>query len=383
MTWAVDQPLLHLTTPATWRVALAAGSVVTPSLLLDGFVHLSPPSQVALPADRLFAGRDDVVLLVIDPARLTDEVRWEPGVPSDPESMRFPHLYGPLPVAAVTSVIPYRPGPDGRYPEPVVIGGSHGEAGAGAPRVPACDDFAARARAFDRSLAQRRSPIVLTGATGLAGLDPRVPASYEHNSYWVDGDVPVDRWTADAERLLGGCTHRRVVLDREPASVPDGWTLDEERLLVLGPDVEVARRTGVEVRPVTSEAMAGLWGPSWRRDLAGISDDAVADLLRREAFADAHLRVVDLAVVGDDGIPRASAQLRIDGATAALEAVLTEPGSRGRGWSTAVVTDAVARARAAGCDLVHLLARADDWPRHWYGRLGFEDVGSRWVAQRV
>ena len=126
-----DGPLLHLTTPATWRVALSAGSVVTPSLLADGFVHLSSPEQVRLPADRLYAGRDDLLLLVVDPRRLADEVRWEPGVPGDPESMRFPHLYGPLPIGAVTSVVPYRPGPDGRYREPV---------------VPAPADLAGRAR---------------------------------------------------------------------------------------------------------------------------------------------------------------------------------------------------------------------------------------------
>ena len=50
------------------------------------------------------------------PTRLTAPVRWEPGVPSDPESMLFPHLYGPLPVAAVTSVTPYQPDADGSFP---------------------------------------------------------------------------------------------------------------------------------------------------------------------------------------------------------------------------------------------------------------------------
>ena len=59
------------------------------------------------------------MLLRIDPARLTAPVRWEPGVPPIPASMVFPHLYGPLPVAAVISVTPYRPEADGRF-APVV-----------------------------------------------------------------------------------------------------------------------------------------------------------------------------------------------------------------------------------------------------------------------
>lgn len=85
-----------------------------------GFVHLSTPEQVHLPANRLFSGRTDLVLLRVDPTRLTAPVRWEPGVPSDPESMRFPHLYGPLPIAAVTAVLDYRPGPDGTFGAPQV-----------------------------------------------------------------------------------------------------------------------------------------------------------------------------------------------------------------------------------------------------------------------
>lgn len=85
-----------------------------------GFVHLSTPEQVHLPANRLFPGRTDLVLLRVDPTRLTAPVRWEPGVPSDPESMRFPHLYGPLPIAAVTAVLDYRPGPDGTFGAPQV-----------------------------------------------------------------------------------------------------------------------------------------------------------------------------------------------------------------------------------------------------------------------
>jgi uncharacterized protein (DUF952 family) len=107
--------LVHLCSADDWRLAQERGVHRPDSLDSAGFVHLSTPEQVHLPANRLYAGRTDLVLLRIDPARLTAEVRWESGVATDPDSMVFPHLYGPLPAAAVISVTPYRPDPDGRY----------------------------------------------------------------------------------------------------------------------------------------------------------------------------------------------------------------------------------------------------------------------------
>ena len=95
--------LVHLVEPAAWRAALSDGAVRPPSLDAVGFVHLSTPGQVHLPAERLYPGRRDLVLLVVDPARLTDPVRFEDGVPADPGGTRFPHLYGPLPISAVTA----------------------------------------------------------------------------------------------------------------------------------------------------------------------------------------------------------------------------------------------------------------------------------------
>ena len=114
----------HLTTLPAWVRARRLGSYLADSQRHEGFIHLSRVDQVALPANRLFAGRTDLLLLVIDPARLDAEVRWEPGVPTDPASMRFPHLYGPLPVAAVTAVVPWPPGPDGTFTAPVALVGS-------------------------------------------------------------------------------------------------------------------------------------------------------------------------------------------------------------------------------------------------------------------
>jgi uncharacterized protein (DUF952 family) len=107
--------LVHLCSNDEWQVAQSTGEHRPGSLDVSGFVHLSTREQVHLPANRLYAGRTDLVLLHIDPARLTSPVRWEPGVASDPDAMVFPHLYGALPANAVINVTAYRPDEGGRF----------------------------------------------------------------------------------------------------------------------------------------------------------------------------------------------------------------------------------------------------------------------------
>jgi GNAT superfamily N-acetyltransferase len=97
------------------------------------------------------------------------------------------------------------------------------------------------------------------------------------------------------------------------------------------------------------------------------------------------VRVTDLAVRADLGSgPEVAAalQLRVDGATAAVESVLTDPRARRRGYADALLTAALGRAGAAGCDLVVLEAAELDWPRRWYARRGFAVVGRTWDAVR-
>lgn len=105
--------LVHLCAADEWSDAQRRGEIPVPPAA--DFIHLSAPQQVHLPANRLFSGRQDLVLLHIDPALLDSPVRWEPGVPTDPEAMLFPHLYGPLPVTAVKRVTVYSPGPGGTF----------------------------------------------------------------------------------------------------------------------------------------------------------------------------------------------------------------------------------------------------------------------------
>lgn len=111
--WRSPRWLYHLALAEEWRAARSAGvytrSTRGLSLAEVGFIHASRADQLAGTWRRFYADAAEVVVLHIDPERLAAAgvpVRLEPA----PQSGElFPHLYGPLPVAAVRLVEPYRP----------------------------------------------------------------------------------------------------------------------------------------------------------------------------------------------------------------------------------------------------------------------------------
>jgi uncharacterized protein (DUF952 family) len=54
-----------------------------------------------------------MVVLVIDPDRLTSELRWEPG--ADLATELFPHVYGPINLDAVVQVLDFEPDKNGQF----------------------------------------------------------------------------------------------------------------------------------------------------------------------------------------------------------------------------------------------------------------------------
>ncbi|MFI9188556.1 DUF952 domain-containing protein [Streptomyces californicus] len=106
--------LLHLAEAPLWEAARGTGtyemSTRGRTLHDEGFIHLSLPHQLPGVARMLYGNEEaadvggrDLVVLVVDPARLTALVRFEAMKPGGEE---FPHLYGPLPVDAVVEVLP-------------------------------------------------------------------------------------------------------------------------------------------------------------------------------------------------------------------------------------------------------------------------------------
>jgi len=119
--------ILHITTRVDWDAARAAGSYRPASLAHEGFIHCSTPAQAAGSASKYFRGRTDLLLLVIDEARVA-ELRYEPpamvgGVPDPRAGELFPHVYGPLALDAVVRVVLFPCDRDGGFTLPADMSG--------------------------------------------------------------------------------------------------------------------------------------------------------------------------------------------------------------------------------------------------------------------
>jgi glutathione S-transferase len=98
--------IFHIALPEDWAAAQAAGAytVSTRGVSLDeqGFIHAGDNlEQVEFVRSLAYSDVEDLLLLVIDETKLDVPVKREEA----PEvGMVFPHIYGPLPLAAVVEV---------------------------------------------------------------------------------------------------------------------------------------------------------------------------------------------------------------------------------------------------------------------------------------
>src|SRR5437868_2227582 len=195
------------------------------------------------------------------------------------------------------------------------------------------------------------------------------------------GDASAEELAAEAERVQGaaGIGHRRVnirgedQLERlEPQFLRLGWQPQRFVLMVQrrGPD----RPGDQDVREVDEPTLRPLWAEAIRSEPHGRDEALVQQILE-------HRRDVGKAIptrffVGEaDGRLVAHTELYCEDGIAQVENVLTLLDYRGRGLARSLVLHAVAESHAAGNELTFLVADADDWPRQFYEKLGFETVG--------
>jgi ribosomal protein S18 acetylase RimI-like enzyme len=216
---------------------------------------------------------------------------------------------------------------------------------------------------------------------GSAMLTPSLPLVWQLNALRVeDGAATADELEAEAERLLAGFGHRKLVVPDEtlgariaPSLGSRGWNV--YRLLVMvrrrPPDRLPLPGSGAEVNRSAGAAVLS----AFRREQPfGSQSEAVRQLAQMD---DRFTRAVDgryFAAPPQD--PASACRLYSDGDVAQIDEVGTLESGRNRGLARAAVLAAADAAEAAGNDLVFLLTDASDWPQRLYRRLGFDTIGS-------
>ncbi len=108
--------LYHIAIKEDWQRAKSnntyTNSTLGKSLDNVGYIHLSYAHQVKLVADFIYKGMSGLVLLKIDPSKLTSRVVVEDVEGTDE---KFPHLYGPLNLDAVIDISEFIPSGNGTF----------------------------------------------------------------------------------------------------------------------------------------------------------------------------------------------------------------------------------------------------------------------------
>jgi hypothetical protein len=175
--------------------------------------------------------------------------------------------------------------------------------------------------------------------------------------------------------------HARVtVLDRElgaelePGFRELGWDVAQNVSMIdTGAGSPASDAAGVE--GVASAELDRLLEQAHAENFYGQDPDAVEQL--RELDRRSVDRLHGRTFVAPPDAPVALAELRQLDAVGEITFVQTLDRHRGGGFGRAAVDAARATSRREN-ELTFLEADADDWPRGWYARLGFEEVGSAW-----
>jgi len=233
-----------------------------------------------------------------------------------------------------------------------------------------------------RAVDERAAEQVVPYRWGRALINRRLNIVHDLNFLIADRFEGADASSlvAEAERIQGaaGLSHRRVNVDDQHAAdrLSSGFEMlgyKPERFVIMAhqrrPDrlVDTGRVREVDwalIRPAREREIAAL---PWAKDPSVVQQM----LAKHELTASrVHTRYFGALV---DGNVVSSCELRTEGDVAQIETVETLEAFRRRGLSRAVVSAALES--AAAYQFVFLVADANDWPQHFYRRLGFDEVG--------
>lgn len=216
---------------------------------------------------------------------------------------------------------------------------------------------------------------------GLIALHEDYPDSYDNNVFEVTQWCEAGEIIRDLERVFGdaGLRYGHIHVRDEalaqrlgPDFVNRGF--EQSVRLVMVSMGSTREHIGHTVERVQYEEMARDVEVSWRRELPEASEEAIRQLVERRLAREAVCEM-SYHVVRQHGRCVSRCEVSRYNGVALIDGVVTDPEWQRRGYARAIILDAVELARTKGCEVVWLEAERDEWPQHFYRRLGFEEVG--------
>ena len=241
-----------------------------------------------------------------------------------------------------------------------------------------------RIAAFERDLEGRLSSRTERSRFGTAYFHDDFPRRWDSNFVWTDpplDTVEAEQLAADADDVLGraGLQHRVIwVADAAqgerlaPGFAELGYVVDRNVVMVHAREPDAW--TDDRAEEVDLESAKALWRAAHLEEPDVIEP---ADAAMLAEFLDVLVEGAGARFYGVrvDGDVVAGAQLMVLGSVAQVEDVVTLTAHRGQGYARAAVLAAVRAAQLDRADLIYLGADDEDWPKHMYAKLGFDEAG--------
>ncbi|KFN04318.1 DUF952 domain-containing protein [Bacillus clarus] len=104
-------------TKRNWDAAKNIGEINEASLIEEGVIHCSFLEQALKVANKYFSNEEDVLLLIVDPALVKAEIKYELAS----NGQKYPHVYGVIHAEAIVDVVPFAK-EKGEFTLPVIHG---------------------------------------------------------------------------------------------------------------------------------------------------------------------------------------------------------------------------------------------------------------------
>jgi spore maturation protein CgeE len=215
--------------------------------------------------------------------------------------------------------------------------------------------------------------------------DPKLPDMYEYNALFPKKDLPgplLDKLCREElrRRRQENITFFKVTMDQKPRSTFEMFdhkpSVERYGTYVLRSDTNDWRIN--EACTLEKVANATMIEELTALDIIQSGESAGVDFCIRRAHRRGEVYLSDAPcdcyLCRIDGKAVGNVDLLIHDGTAKIEDFAVDPAYQHRKIGTAMLKMLIAKAHAAGCETVYLVADEDDTPKAMYTMLGFEKV---------